>query len=375
MITNPFRPGFGVSPFELGGRQVELSTFMYGLFGGVGSMQRALLVSGSRGVGKTVLLNEFERQAREQGWVVVRAYPDAEMISRLRDSTLPQAYYDLDQSEPPRKRTVTGIGISSLGSVTTQVEDRDPAPTLLGELRRLAEIAQVHGVGVLITLDELQAARIEDLAQLATAMQDLVRDNFDIAFATAGLTFGVEALLEHPGTTFMRRAQRLELGGLSDTDVAEALTKTAAASGREFEEGALLLAVDLVQGYPFLLQLVGSLAWAKSAMAGDTSIKEAHVLAIAEDVKQLMGIQVHKIALKAVPDGEMEFLRTMAQLETEHGPDVPISLVAAHMGRKPNGISVWRRNLIERDLVTPPSYGYVRFAMPYMGEYLRSVEM
>lgn len=110
-------------------------------------------------------------------------------------------------------------------------------------------------------------------------------------------------------------------------------------------------------------------------MAGDTSIKEAHVLAIAEDVKQLMGIQVHKIALKAVPDGEMEFLRTMAQLETEHGPDVPISLVAAHMGRKPNGISVWRRNLIERDLVTPPSYGYVRFAMPYMGEYLRSVEM
>lgn len=147
MNTNPFRPGFGVSPFELGGRQVELSTFMYGLFGGVGSMQRALLVSGSRGVGKTVLLNEFERQAREQGWIVVRAYPDAEMISRLRDSTLPQVYYGLDQSEPPRKRTVTGIGISSIGSISTQVDERDPAPTLLSELRRLADIAQAHGVG------------------------------------------------------------------------------------------------------------------------------------------------------------------------------------------------------------------------------------
>ncbi|KQB83649.1 ATP-binding protein [Corynebacterium oculi] len=36
-------------------------------------MNRAVLVSGARGVGKTVLLNEFEEAAKGMGWVVVRA--------------------------------------------------------------------------------------------------------------------------------------------------------------------------------------------------------------------------------------------------------------------------------------------------------------
>ncbi|MER0080161.1 hypothetical protein ABRP87_09475 [Corynebacterium sp. KPL2830] len=49
---NPFRPSFGASPVQLAGREFEISSFNYGLVGGVGSMQRALLVSGTRGVGK-----------------------------------------------------------------------------------------------------------------------------------------------------------------------------------------------------------------------------------------------------------------------------------------------------------------------------------
>ena len=66
---NPFRPSFGASPVQLAGREFEISSFNYGLLGGVGAMQRALLVSGTRGVGKTVLLNEFEESARRLGQV------------------------------------------------------------------------------------------------------------------------------------------------------------------------------------------------------------------------------------------------------------------------------------------------------------------
>ncbi|WP_327785916.1 ATP-binding protein [Corynebacterium belfantii] len=85
---NPFRPSFGASPVQLAGREFEISSFNYGLLGGVGAMQRALLVSGTRGVGKTVLLNEFEESARRLGWVVIRAYVDAQMVVQLRDSTI-----------------------------------------------------------------------------------------------------------------------------------------------------------------------------------------------------------------------------------------------------------------------------------------------
>lgn len=70
---NPFRPTFGVSPTVLAGRDSLLQSFKLGLAEGPGSPFRALLISGSRGMGKTVLLNEFEDAAASQGWITLRA--------------------------------------------------------------------------------------------------------------------------------------------------------------------------------------------------------------------------------------------------------------------------------------------------------------
>ncbi|WPF66879.1 MULTISPECIES: ATP-binding protein [unclassified Corynebacterium] len=212
---NPFRPSFGTSPQELIGRGFELHSFLTGLYEGVGSMNRAVLVSGARGVGKTVLLNEFEEVARGMGWVVVRAYADDSLVNRLVRTTIPQALAALDYGEAAGgvRRMVTGFSLAGIGSISSEVARNRPSPepSLIGELRALAAAARQHEAGVLVTLDEIQAAHPEQLAHLATAIQDLMRDEYDVAFAAAGLTAGIESLLEHPGTTFMRRANRLEL--------------------------------------------------------------------------------------------------------------------------------------------------------------------
>lgn len=110
---------------------------------------------------------------------------------------------------------------------------------MVSRLRSLLKVARALDAGVLLTVDEVQAASVDELAQLATAIQDLTRDEYDIAFAAAGLTFGVEELLEHEGTTFLRRAERLDLGLLDDATVAETLHSTATAAGRGFSEPAL----------------------------------------------------------------------------------------------------------------------------------------
>ncbi len=67
---NPFRPTFGVSPHVLAGRDRLLADFELALAEGPGSPYRAILVSGARGIGKTVLLNELEDVARGLGWVI-----------------------------------------------------------------------------------------------------------------------------------------------------------------------------------------------------------------------------------------------------------------------------------------------------------------
>lgn len=375
----PFRPSFGASPpLKLGGRDFEVNSFLYGLYGGVGSMQRVVLISGARGIGKTVLLNEFEDTARSMGWIVLRAYPDAHMVEHLRDSAIPpEALAALDYA-PRDGRRISGVSVAGIGSI--KVDAPPPAdtpplpPTLISRLRALARAAHAHEAGILLTLDEIQAVDVNQLSELATAVQDLVRDDADIAFASAGLTFGIDALLKHPpGTTFMRRAHRLELAPpLTDEVVARVLTETAESGGRRFTESALSRAVELVHGYPYLIQLVGALAWTKASIAGTTVMTDKHVTELAPEIVQHMGNQVHAIALKTTTDREHEFLSAMAQCDTDQlGAIPPIAAIAQRLGKTTKALSMVRRGLIDKELITPARYGALRFALPpYFQDYL-----
>ena len=161
------------------------------------------------------------------------------------------------------------------------------------------------------------------------------------------------------------------MGLLDDATVAETLHSTATVAGRGFSERALEEATALVQGYPYLLQLVGALAWTRAVLDGADAIEERHVSSIAREIPAHMGNQVHRIALKNVPDAQRAFLNAMAELEAEHGPDIPTGAIAAHLGKTPNAISMARKLLLERDLIASHRYGTVRFLLPYLGEYLR----
>ena len=76
-IKNPFSPGAGSPPPELAGRDGILEQARV-LLGRVkaGRPEKSLLLTGLRGVGKTVLLNEMERMAQRDGFrtILVEAH-------------------------------------------------------------------------------------------------------------------------------------------------------------------------------------------------------------------------------------------------------------------------------------------------------------
>jgi Cdc6-like AAA superfamily ATPase len=66
--TNPYIPAAGTRPPALVGREEELDGFTVALARlGKGVHARSMILDGVRGVGKTVLLREFNYIAREQG--------------------------------------------------------------------------------------------------------------------------------------------------------------------------------------------------------------------------------------------------------------------------------------------------------------------
>ena len=88
-MTNPFTPTFGSSPPLLVGRDDLIEQFGEALDGGPGSPGRATLYTGARGVGKTVLLNAVEEQARQRGWLVIAETATPRLIGRLVGEHLP----------------------------------------------------------------------------------------------------------------------------------------------------------------------------------------------------------------------------------------------------------------------------------------------
>lgn len=368
-FINPFRPTFGVSPTILAGRDSLLESFTLGLAEGPGSPFRALLISGARGMGKTVMLNEFEDAAHEQGWIKLRAYPDQTMLDKLANSSIPEAIQDI--SGPHPKRMLSGGSITGLGSIASVAnpDKADPAPTVISRLRELANLLRPRGAGILITLDELQSADPEQLHELATAVQDLLRDDFDIALVAAGLPEGIERLLQHEGTTFIRRAERIHLGEVNRDDATQMFMQTTTTGGRGIDPGAAELAASISVGYPYSMQLTGSLAWARATLDRVDHITTTQVAAVRDEVIRRMGFQVHEPSLHSVPDGELTILYALAEL-SDTGEMVSTGDIAALMGVKPNALSVQRKQLLRRGLVTVPKYGFLNFTLPYMREHL-----
>lgn len=363
--TNPFRPSFGVSPRVLAGRDDLLDEFEIALDEGPGSPMRSVLISGPRGIGKTVLLNELEERAASRGWLVLRLPEGHRLIRELEESILPSL---LTEHDPEAiRRRLTGGGVSPLGSLATEVVERYPiTESITRMLARLAALAAEHGSGLLLTLDEVQAAAPEDLEQLASAYQHLVRDDAEVALVAAGLPVGIDALLDHPGTTFLRRAERIDLHLLTDEQVGQAAQQTIRAAGKVISPEALEELVAIVHGYPYLLQLVGYRAWRDAGTDG--VLTAADVRGSRPIVVDRMSRLVHTPALRGVPEGQLAYLRAMAQ---DDGPS-STGEIARRLGVSKQHQNMQRTRLINRELITPAGHGLIDFALPYLREHVRT---
>lgn len=367
--SNPFRPTFGVPPAFWVGRAATTEAFRNALRSGPGAFSRSMLISGMRGIGKTVLLNELEDIAAELGWARLRATGRSNLVKELVETSIPRA---VQEGGEATRRRINSIGISGVGSLGFSDEaPQGYKPTLATQLRELAE--SYRETGVLLTVDEVQDARVEDLTELAVAYQDVVRYELNIAIVMAGLPQGVNALLNLPGATFLRRAHLQLLGSFSAENTVVAFHSTAEGSGIELSDAAVRRAVEISRGYPFLVQLVGYLSWNRARQRGATLVESKDIEAIAQEAISVMGVQVHAPAVHGISPTQREFLEVMAAV-VDGTEACPIGEVAQALDKPVKSISDTRHRLIQTDLIEPAGYGKVAFTVPYLADYLRATD-
>lgn len=389
-VRNPYSPGAGIRPPALVGRGPELELFDVLVARTARSRtDRGLVLSGLRGVGKTVLLNEMAGRAESQGWVtaVVEARPsgqsrepfEVQLARSLRNSLRSASRrYAVKHRVSAALATFKSFGVSidPSGALTASIDvdaargraDSGYIGSDLAELSvDLAEMTRDNQAGVGVFIDEMQDADAEILAALCSSVHHAAQRNLPFYVIGAGLP-SLPGVLSEAVTYAERLFSYRVIQHLTPPDSATVLIDPAAAEGARWEPEAVDLVVAESAGYPYFLQEYGRASW---DAAPGPSITRSDVLVAIADARQALDSGFFRSRWDRATPVERQYLTAMAV--DGLGPSLS-SEVASRMGRVPTSLGPARANLIAKGLVYSPQHGQIAYTVPGMADFVRRQE-
>ncbi|MDO4290850.1 MAG: ATP-binding protein [Eggerthellaceae bacterium] len=348
---NPFKPTAGKMPPELIGRDFVVEEFQEGLRNGPGAPERLMRITGSRGMGKTVMLNELGRIAKQNGWNVVAETASEGFCTRILNSLSPRSRVSQASIQP------SALGVE-LGSLSL-----DLAPLSLREA--IAKATKKNGL--LITLDEVQDASIDEIRALAVAIQHSIGDDLNIAFAFAGLSSMVDRVVNGKTLTFLRRAFPENLSPLCNNEVALSYQDTVRTNGMRISDDVANFMALSAQGYPFMVQLVGYYTWKAAQRRGSGSVDQIDADQGSAMAREQFDRMVIEPALQDVSPMALRYLLAMAE---DEGIPSRTGDIAQRLDKSLTELSSCRDRLIRESVIEPAGRGFIAFAIPYMKDYL-----
>ena len=357
---NPFKPTAGKMPPVLVGREKVTDDFLEGLANGEGAPGRLMRITGPRGSGKTVLLSELASIAEDEGWLVVNVSGSGDLLASLSRRLMRKSLFSeiVFKAQSPLVSIEARRGSANLDDFESILECVTRGMTKRGK-------------GLLVTIDEVQDASRDDIREIATAVQFMIRENQNIALVFAGITTGVLDILNGKSVTFLRRAKPEELDAIPLDEVRDSLRDTIANSGFQIEEEALALATDATQGYAYLIQLVGYYVWRTAWLRGRGS-DDAIVVSVDDATRGVAAARdefksaVLETTITGLPKTAIDFILAMSETRDV----VSTSKIASMLKRTTGYLSPYRRQLISRQVIEQTAPGYVTFSIPLMKEYL-----
>lgn len=382
-INNPFSPGAGSPPPELAGRDGILEQ-AHVLLGRVlrKRPEKSILMTGLRGVGKTVLLNEMERMAIADGYrtILVEAHED-KPLALLLVPHLRRLLFELDRIAGAGDKARRGLAvlksfISAIKITVGDVEfglDTDPEKGSAdsGDLEidlpnlfvAVAEAAEERQTAVAILIDEIQYLNSSELSALIMAMHKMQQRQLPLLLIGAGLP-----ILPGLAGDSKSYAERLFsfpiIGPLAEPEAAKALKDPVKAAGEEFDDSAIREIYRLTQGYPYFLQEWGYQSWNHAASSPITLqiIRETTAL-----VESRLDENFFRVRFNRLTPREKMYLRAMAELG---GGPYRTADIADSLGAKITTLGPVRANLIKKGMIYSPSYGDMAFTVPLFDQFM-----
>jgi hypothetical protein len=383
-ITNPYTPNAGAEPQAVVGRDDQLESFDL-LLARIqrGRTEQSMIITGLRGVGKTVLLGQFRTKALARNWVVVELEVSKNDESHFRSAMATKLRTALFELSPKARwtdrfthaasvlRSFT-LSVDAAGTLTAGLDvdaaegfadHANLALDLTDVFVALGEAAQERERGVVLLLDEVQFLSKQQLEAIIEALHKMVQRKLPVTLVAAGLPQIAE--LAGDAKSYAERLFKFpSIGNLGDEDAKAALTKPAAEEDVAYDDDALEEALQVTGGYPYFIQELGYAVW---TVADGPVVSREDIVTAVPGYEAKLDESFFRVRLDRATETQRAYLRAMAGLGS--APQ-KASDVADAMGRTSQNLGPTRAELINMGLLYTPEHGYAAFTVPHFDKFL-----
>lgn len=384
LYINPYRPGAGLSPNYLAGRDITINSAKKILDSiSIGFFGRSTIYYGLRGVGKTVLLNKIEDLADDLN-IPCEYLEISERENFFRKDFALKVYKLINKlsfSEKIENYFKKALGMLKAFSVKYSTEennfeiDVDPIKGIADTgnftndlteiLLSLGNIAAKNNKGVVILIDEIQYINEKDFESLIEALHRLNQKSYPVVIFAAGLP-----KIAKISGTIKSYAERLfdfiPIDSLSKSESKLALTEPAIKFSVSYTEKALNKIISITQGYPYFLQEYGKWVW---ELKKDLQIIDENIVNEAKKFfNKSLDASFFKVRHDRTTPRESEFIKAMVQCG-----ELPCSTknISDTMNESQQKISPLRAQLIHKGFIYATERGKVNFTVPQFDKFLR----
>lgn len=375
---NPFMPGAGMQPPELVGRERDLEIVDRMIARTkLNNLDRGIIFSGLRGVGKTVLLVKLQEMAAGKNMLTAKiessGNPDDDYEAIFHEINLAAMKIHLmgalkkrlgDVISNIKSMSFGAFGLSASVSRESSAQTSENPFKLELLIESITTELKKSNSGLYLFIDELQEMADEPLGTLMSIQHKMGQRSLPFYIIGAGLP-NLPGVLSKSRSYAERLFEYRTIGQLSDADAAEGFQKPARRNGRPFTDDALNELIKVSSGYPYFIQAYGKAAWNASGSNPIPlqAVTKSEACARAELDDGLYSARWQR----TTPPGR-RYLAAMAKIGTESPSST--AEVADRLGKSTGEISMTRDKLIKLGLIYSPEYGKVAFTVPGMGEFI-----
>jgi hypothetical protein len=346
-------------------------------------------VTGLRGVGKTVLLSEFETAAKQERWItgsleLEPRHNNEDAIITALLGLCERTRASISRAYRVRKNARQAVGAARGLAISYQDVQFsfDPLAALsgpgLGEALFLTVDASLrHGhKGFVLLLDEAQVLRDDvssraagqhPLSLVVAAVSALQKAGIPLGLVMCGLPTLTNNLLR--ARTYTERMFRGELVGSLDPAAArDAFVEPLRDTPVTAHDSLVDMVMKAVAGYPYFIQLWGAELWDAVDQAGVDEFTRPLLRAVQPDIYRRLDIDFYEPRIQSLTPAEQDVLLSSAGCKY---PPLEVSELNKVTNKSPGNVNVLLGRLVDAGVIYRLRKGQYEYTAPQFADFLR----